>query len=153
MNHPNPDLTPSPLVQQTIDIFWAAFPPLWHRIRARIGQQAREEFNLTNDQFHVLRRINLGRTNISELAEAKYISRPAASRAVDALVEKGLVTRIQDPQDRRHVILGLTTRGESVLETVYSRISIWMAAQLSTLEEEELQRIIAGMRALERAFY
>ena len=153
MEHPIPN-SPSELTErQVIDVFWATFPPLWHHIRARIGQQAREEFNLTHDQFHVLRRIHLGRTNVSDLAEAKHISRPAASRAVDALVDKGLITRTQDPDDRRHVNLALTEEGESVLETIFGRISSWMLAQLSNLKEEELECIIAGMDALNRAFH
>jgi len=141
------------LVHQVIDSFWVTVPSLWHHIRSRIGQQAREEFNLTHDQFHVLRRIHLGRTNVSDLAEAKHISRPAASRAVDALVDKGMITRTQDPDDRRHVNLALTEKGESVLETIFGRISSWMTVQLSNLEEEELERIIAGLDALNRTFH
>jgi DNA-binding MarR family transcriptional regulator len=141
------------LIEQTIDSFWATIPPVWHHIRARIGQKAGEEFNLTHEQFHILRRIRQGHMNLSELAQTKHISRPAASRAVDALVERGLVSRIPNPGDRRHVILTLTSEGEATLERIFEGISNWMAEQLSGLEEAELQRIIDGLEALHRAFH
>jgi DNA-binding MarR family transcriptional regulator len=140
------------LLKDTIDDFWETFPSLWHSIRARIREVATAEFNITVEQFHILRRIHKGRDSVSKLADAKHISRPAISRAVDVMVNKGLVTRSQDPADRRYVQLALTEEGQSLLEAIFSRNRAWMTSRLVSLEESELIAIRAGMSALSKAF-
>lgn len=141
------------LLTQTMQQFWETVPHLWHHIRARIAREARESFSLTPQQFHILRRIHKGHTSVSGLAEAKHISRPAVSRAVDTLVEKGLVVRTQNPEDRRHIHLGLTPEGEAMLKAIFDEVTAWMREKLSVLEEDELKDIIESMGALHRAFH
>ncbi len=141
------------LLTETMHQFWETVPPLWHHIRSRIAQQARDSFKLTHEQFHILRRIHKGQSSVSDLAEAKHISRPAASRAVDMLVEKGLVMRTQNPQDRRNVHLTLTSEGEATLKTIFEYVTAWMSEKLAVLEEDELKNIITSMYALHRVFH
>ena len=140
------------LVKETIEVFWETFPSLWHNIRARIRDVATLEFDITVEQFHILRRIHKGRDSVSKLADAKHISRPAISRAVDVMVKKGLVTRAQDPSDRRVVQLALTEEGQTLLEEIFSRNRAWMASKIILLEEAELNLIQAGLIALSKAF-
>jgi DNA-binding MarR family transcriptional regulator len=146
--HPGTD----ELLKFTIDEFWETFPSLWHSIRARIREVATEEFNITVEQFHILRRIHKGSDSVSMLAEAKQISRPAISRVVDVMVNKGLVTRNQDPSDRRYVRLSLTDEGNTLLEAIFGKNRDWMAGKLASLEEDELKTIRVAMLALSRAF-
>jgi DNA-binding MarR family transcriptional regulator len=146
--HPGTD----ELLKFTIDEFWETFPSLWHSIRARIREVATEEFNITVEQFHILRRIHKGSDSVSMLAEAKQISRPAISRVVDVMVNKGLVTRNQDPSDRRYVRLSLTDKGNTLLEAIFGKNRDWMAGKLASLEEDELKTIRVAMLALSRAF-
>ncbi len=140
------------LLNTTIDEFWETFPSLWHNIRARIRQVATEEFNITVEQFHILRRINKGRDSVSKLAEAKHISRPAISRSVDVMVNKGLVTRTQDPDDRRYVQLALTDEGQTLLEAIFSKNREWMTGKLASLSQVELETIPFALQALNKAF-
>jgi DNA-binding MarR family transcriptional regulator len=140
------------LLRFTIDEFWETFPSLWHSIRARIREVSSEEFNITVEQFHILRRIHKGSDSVSKLAEAKQISRPAISRVVDVMVKKGLVTRSQDPSDRRYVRLSLTDEGKSLLEAIFGKNRDWMAGKLASLAEDELKTIRDAMMALSRAF-
>ncbi len=140
------------LLDQVLAQFWETVPPLWHRVRSHIALAARERFNLTHEQFHVLRRIHLGRTHVSELAQDKRISRPAVSRAVDVLVEKGLIVRMQDPDDRRHVNLALTEQGDAVMKSIHEVMDAWLTERLSTLDSDDLEQIMTGMNLLKRAF-
>jgi DNA-binding MarR family transcriptional regulator len=140
------------LLKPTIDEFWETFPTLWHSIRARIRKVATEEFDITVEQFHILRRIHKGSDSVSKLAEAKQISRPAVSRVVDVMVNKGLVSRTQDPSDRRYVRLSLTTEGSALLEAIFGRNRDWMAEKLASLEIDELKTIRVAMMALSKAF-
>jgi DNA-binding MarR family transcriptional regulator len=140
------------LLKCTIDEFWETFPSIWHGIRARIREVAVEEFDITVEQFHILRRIHKGRDSVSKLAEAKHISRPAISRAVDVMANKGLVARNRDSHDRRNVKLTLTEEGSTLLEAIFGKNRAWMASKLSTLEEAEIKTIRGAMTALSKAF-
>src|SRR4029079_5484993 len=55
---------------------------------------------------------------LKELAEKLGTSTPAMSRAVDDLVKKGLVTRVEDPDDRRARRIELTAKGRQVVDRI-----------------------------------
>jgi len=144
---------PGEVSLEMIHKFWETVPYVWHFIRAHIALEMRESFNLTHEQFHILRRIHRGRTSVSDLAEAKHTSRPAASRAVDGLVEKGLVTRTRNPADRRNIHLALSAEGADTLQAIVEKLTVWMQEKLSVLEEDELKNCIRSMEALHKAFH
>ena len=106
-------------LRQAVETFWETFPPFWHRVRAHIRQVAAERFEISVEQFHILRNIRHGQGSVSELAEAKNISRAAISQGVDGLVNKGFITRTTEVRDRRHVRLDLTPAGDAVLDVVF----------------------------------
>jgi DNA-binding MarR family transcriptional regulator len=138
--------------EQAIDKFWEFFPPVWHTVRAHIRHQAIENFGITVVQFHILRRIRKGTDSVSKLADDRHTSRPAISRAVDVLVEKGLVLRTQNPADRRNVQLSLTDEGQFLMEALFSNTRLWMAEKLSVLSDDEIEAILVAGDALKRAF-
>ena len=140
------------LLQQTIDRFWESFPPTWNRIRTNVRGIAVEKFGITVEQFHILRHIRKGHGSVSELAEAKGISRPAISQAVELLVGKGLVTRRQNAEDRRFVQLELTENGEELLSAIFRENRTWMEEKLSTLAPEQMTQIIAALDVLKTVF-
>ena len=140
------------LLKQTIDRFWESFPPTWNHIRTNVRGIAVEKFGITVDQFHILRNIRKGHGSVSELAEAKGISRPAISQAVELLVGKGLVTRHQNAEDRRFVQLELTDEGSELLSAIFRENRIWMEQKLSSLTSEQMMQIIAALDVLKSAF-
>ena len=137
-------------LRQAVEIFWETIPPFWHQVRAYIRQTAAEQFDISVEQFHILRHIKLGDSSVSELAEAKNISRPAVSQAVDLLVQRGFITRTTDSRDRRHVQLALTPAGTALLDAVSDNVRRWMMAALSPLSDEELQTLVSGMECLRK---
>jgi len=139
-------------VDAAIDKFWEFFPPVWHTVRAYIHHQAVENYGITVVQFHILRRIRKGTDSVSKLAEDRHTSRPAISRAVDVLVNKGLVIRTQNPADRRNLRLSLTEEGESLIEALFKDAREWMSGKLSALSPDELEAILLAGDALKRAF-
>ena len=54
-----------------------------------------------------------GPLSLAELAAAEQVQPPTMSRIVDALVERGLVTREAKPGDRRSVEISATQRASS----------------------------------------
>lgn len=136
------------LLDLTIEKFWETIPPLWAMVRHHIRATAAERYGLTFEQFHILRHVKKGRRTISQLAEAKNITRPAVSQAVELLVNKRLLMRTQEVDDRRFVTLSLTQAGESLLEAVFSDANTWMKAQLGCPSPEELETVIRSFEIL-----
>jgi DNA-binding MarR family transcriptional regulator len=138
------------ILRQTVETFWECFPPFWHRVRGHIRDVAAERFDITVEQFHILRHIRKGRASVSELAEAKNISRPAISQAVDVLVHKGLIVRSTGLRDRRHIQLTLTVEGDTLLDAVSEEARKWMMGVLSVLDDDELRSLTHSMQSLKK---
>ncbi len=146
-----PTLAPTKTItEETLDRFWETVPPLWGQIRGHIRAVAFENFRLGVEQFQVLRLIRNGRTSVSEIAAARNISRPAVSQAVDGLANRGLLTRTQDPEDRRHVELALTEEGNQLLDAVFSDTRAWMKEKMADFSERELENVIRAMATLKK---
>ena len=139
---------PQSAVQQVIDRVWETIPPAWHRVREQLRGTAVEQFGITVEQFHILRHVRKGASSVSELAEVKQISRSAISQAVELLVEKELLARAQDQNDRRCVRLALTGRGAELLGSIFQQNRAWMADQLAALNAEELAALERGLTLL-----
>ena len=141
-----------PSTPDLIDKFWESVPPAWHLTRDKIRRTAAEKFNLTVEQFQVLRRIRRGIASVSALAEASRTSRSSVSKAVDVLVNRGLVSRSQDPRDRRNIPLALTAPGSRALSAIYAETETWLAACFERLDGAEQARLLEAMDLLTKAF-
>jgi DNA-binding MarR family transcriptional regulator len=88
---------------------------------------------------------------IGRLAELTGASLPAAGRAVDGLVRHGLVTRTEDPDDRRVKRVAITRTGsESMTAINDSRVSALneLLDGLDASQLDALARAFAPLRAV-----
>jgi 4'-phosphopantetheinyl transferase len=78
----------------------------------------------------------------NELGQRLRVSAPTASGLVDRLVEKGLLARIDDPEDRRVRRLYITAAGQDLARQADSLLERAMAKvmQMMSLEELDLMR-------------
>jgi DNA-binding MarR family transcriptional regulator len=144
---------PAREVQQTVvDTFWETVPPVWNQVRNNLRQIVAAQFDITVEQFHVLRQIRTGARTMSELAETRRISRPAVSQAADGLVQKGLITRLENSADRRSVLLHLTPAGQELIAAIFAQNRAWMLEQLAGLSLEEAQSINRALCLLAQLF-
>ncbi len=143
--------TQSPL-QRAIDAFWATVPPVWNQIKSNIHSIAEANSGISVEQFHILRHIRRGLTSVSELADVRQISRSATSQMVDLLVERGLVFRRQNAQDRRNIPLELTEAGNKLLDTIWEENRAWMGEKMARLASKELETLADAMDILGKAF-
>ena len=135
---------------RAIDRFWETVPPLWNFVRSHIRATASTRFDITVEQFHILRYVRRGIGSVGELATAKNISRPAISQAVDILVNKGLLSRVQSTKDRRYVELALTGAGNRLLDMVFTETREWMKGRMQRLTARELEHIVEAMDSLKK---
>ena len=96
------------LIPAAIEAFWSTIPPVWNRVKGNVRAIAVDHYDISVEQFHILRHIRRGLTSVSELAQVKQISRSAISQAVDILVARGLICRRQNALDRHNIPLELT---------------------------------------------
>ncbi len=59
-----------------------------------------------------------GRITASELGERLNMSPPAISQMVARLFRLGLLTRLEDPQDRRRKLLATTSRAQALIDRI-----------------------------------
>jgi DNA-binding MarR family transcriptional regulator len=138
------------VLRHVVDAFWETYPLLWRMITAHIREVAVEQFNISVDQFHVLRLIRRGRNSVSELAEVRDISRPAVSQSVDLLVNRGLIFRTIDIQDRRHINLGLTADGNALLDAIFNDTRQWMVEKFAKLNPDEIEAFTISMDSFKK---
>jgi DNA-binding MarR family transcriptional regulator len=91
-----------------------------------------------------------GPMSLAGLAAAEQVKPPTMSRIVDALVERGLVTRIAKPGDRRSVEIAATPEGIQLLEAGRERRVQALVARLRALADSERRALARGVEILER---
>jgi DNA-binding MarR family transcriptional regulator len=141
-----------PISPLLIDKFWESVPPAWRQTRSQIRRTAVEKFQMTEEQFQVLRRIRTGSVSVSALAEASQTSRSAVSKAVDSLVRRGLVARSQNQLDRRNLPLALTQEGQRVMDLIYGEAEAWLSSRFARLTADETASLLQGLELLCKAF-
>jgi DNA-binding MarR family transcriptional regulator len=75
--------------------------------------------------------------NVSMIGEQMGVTSAAISQTLDRLVQQGLVSRTEDPQDRRNKRIQLTPRGEQVLSEGLEARQAWIADLDARLTEDE----------------
>jgi DNA-binding MarR family transcriptional regulator len=139
-------------INQVIDRFWETVPAVWDRIRQNVRGIATDQFNISVEQFHILRHIRKGKQSVSDLATVKNITRSAISQSVDVLVEKGLISRQQQSDDRRCVLLELTQSGNDLLNAIFFENRKWMSGKLQALNPDESKVVLEGLDILKQLF-
>jgi DNA-binding MarR family transcriptional regulator len=91
-----------------------------------------------------------GPMSLAGLAAAEQVKPPTMSRIVDALVERGLVTRIAKPGDRRSVEIAATREGIQLLDAGRERRVGALVSRLRKLAESERRALARGVEILER---
>jgi DNA-binding MarR family transcriptional regulator len=133
--HTSPAIALSDALQ---DFFRAA-----RRARGRAaGRPSRDGLSLA--QFHLLEPLADGPLTNRQLAEQAGVSSPTATRMLDLLVGRRLVTRLEDPVDRRAVLISLTPAGREALAAKLAEVEQGRRRVAAALEPDE-QRVAADL--------
>jgi len=128
---------------------------LEHRANRLIRQHSLDawmELNLTIPQLKSLFFIaNHPSTNSSKLAAALGVTPSNVTGIVDRLVEQGVVSRREKPEDRRALILKVTEKGEAILSGLRERRTSKMLGILGRMSMEELSYLARGLSSLVKA--
>lgn len=94
---------------------------------------------------------NRGASSLKELAERSRLHLTRTSRACERLVGKQLITRRDDPEDRRVAQLGLTAAGEAVVGEVTDARRKAIAPVLAAMSVSRRTELVRSLRAFSRA--
>jgi DNA-binding MarR family transcriptional regulator len=87
----------------------------------------------------------------SQLATTLGLGRPATSILIDHLVQDGMVTRTEDPIDRRRVLVELTPTGSDLVARLRQGPRDRLRHLLEQLAPADLAALLQGMEALAAA--
>jgi DNA-binding MarR family transcriptional regulator len=85
---------------------------------------------------------------IGRLAELTGSSLPSMGRAVDGLFRHGLVTRTEDPLDRRVKRIELTELGESSMNAIHEARLNTLVEVLDQLPSDQLDALASALKPL-----
>jgi DNA-binding MarR family transcriptional regulator len=91
-----------------------------------------------------------GNVCIKELTQALKIAQPNATRTVDSLIKEHLVTRKENPKDRRLLLLNTTAKGKKLISKLGGSHADELITYLKRLNPEELQNLHKGLVSLSR---
>jgi DNA-binding MarR family transcriptional regulator len=89
-----------------------------------------------------------GPLSISGVAQQLRIGLPTASALIDRLVERGLVRRREDPQDRRRTLASATEAGATLAENLRQGSIQTLREWLLALGPEDLAALVQGLEAV-----
>jgi len=125
--------------------------PLLNRTVASILQADTPDM-LSMPQFRALAHLSVGPLTLSELARRRRVTLAAMGELAQALVERGLVERRPDPQDRRQHQLSLTATGRQRYHASHDLAQAQIADRLTArLSPQEIAAVLAALPALQRA--
>jgi len=108
-----------------------------------------QDAHLTVSQFGVLEALyHLGPLTPGELCTKILRSTGNLTLVIDNLEKRRLVTRTQNPADRRSTIVELTTAGKELIETIFPQHVATVVQEVAVLTPEEQSQLAALCRKL-----
>jgi DNA-binding MarR family transcriptional regulator len=116
---------------------------LGHYLRAR---------GFSMQQFFMLMQLHhRGQCGVTDLSSRMEISNAAASQQVEKLFQLGLITRAEDPNDRRAKQITLSAQGRELLEASVNERYRWLEALSTNLSAADQQTVEAALKILSEA--
>ncbi|WP_245947921.1 MarR family winged helix-turn-helix transcriptional regulator [Billgrantia montanilacus] len=121
------------------------------RISQALAQLYEERYQLNIAQWRVLAWLS----HCDELTAKKVcaytnMDKARVSRAIQALEDRGLISRTPSPRDQRLHDLHLTPAGQALLAELIPAAQAWEAELVATLTAGEYRDLLNVMRKLER---
>src|SRR5580698_4341909 len=117
---------------------------------ARFEQQIKP-FGLAEAEFRVLTTLFSqpeGVAHPSDLCARASQSPANMSRISDALVDRGLITRVSSVHDRRRMVLRITEEGEQFVRQLLPKLHVPLRRMLKNFPESEQRQMVAQLKRL-----
>lgn len=119
------------------------------RVIGQMEEASKEQFNfkeLTLTQMNYLETISqLHNPNLTELAAEMRLTKPTVNVAIDKLIEKDYIYRVQSDEDRRSTHLHLTEKGKMINQMhdyAHKRMAEMITKNLLEAEIKQLEILL-----------
>ncbi|MEZ4281902.1 MAG: MarR family transcriptional regulator [Myxococcota bacterium] len=110
---------------------------------------AAEKSDLRPREFAVLNRLHqFGQLTQVELASLTYKDKPAVTRMLDRLIERGLVRKQISASDRRAYLVSLTPKGEALRDAIVPRAVGYLEQACVGVRARDLEITVATLRTI-----
>jgi DNA-binding MarR family transcriptional regulator len=98
-------------------------------------------------EFAVLNRLHeRGELTQIQLAELTYKDKPAITRMLDRLIERGLVRKVTSSADRRAMVVSLTPEGEALRNAIAPLIVGFLETACAGISDADLAVTVATLK-------
>ena len=107
------------------------------------------ESDLSLSQVNALFRLyHHGASSVNDLANHLGVTMAAVSQLLAPLIDKGLVLRSEDPQDRRKKLIALTEMGKDLVNKSMNIRHAWLSDLSQILSEDEKENLLPAVKLL-----
>jgi len=122
------------------------------RIGKLAGQVAHDRGAISLERARILWQLVEAPRRSGELAQRCALTPASVSELVDSLERDGFVRRSEDRNDRRVVVVDITSRGRREIERVGELMTAPVAKIIAGLSGEKRARLAAALADLQEAF-
>lgn len=144
--------TPPAIVDKDLQVFRASLRQLVRKIDRRL----RSEIQCCGVGYlmsHILLELEQsGALSLKQLQENLDVDKATLSRSVDLLVKDGLVSRTENPEDRRSIEIKLSTAGRKQVAELNQLSNAGYRKVFDCISPQEHAAVISAVRHLTTAF-
>jgi MarR family transcriptional regulator, teicoplanin-associated locus regulator len=125
-----------------------------HRVTHELTKNAKSD-SITSVQYKILEHITVNQpVTLSDISECQHISMPNTSRELKKLIEKNLIEKLSDPEDRRKQYIRLSKDGEVMMNEAFACIESHFRNRIKNASKEDLEDINLALDILRtKLFY
>jgi len=108
-----------------------------------------QETGIDDTDFRILEALlNKGPLPVNTIGPKVHLTPGSISVAVDRLVERGLVSRIESPEDRRVRIVSLTSKGKDLIALVFRKHAVEIRRVFANASPKELRNLETTLKKI-----
>jgi MarR family 2-MHQ and catechol resistance regulon transcriptional repressor len=101
-----------------------------------------EETGIDDTDFRILEALlNKGPLPVNTIGPRVFLTPGSISTAVDRLVERGLVNRVESPEDRRVRVVSLTKKGKELIAPIFRKHAAEISRVFADASPKELRTL------------
>jgi MarR family 2-MHQ and catechol resistance regulon transcriptional repressor len=107
------------------------------------------ETGIDDTDFRILEALlNKGPLPVNTIGPKVYLTPGSISTAVDRLLERGLVSRVESPEDRRVRVVSLTPKGKELITPIFRKHAAEIRKVFADVSPKELRTLEMTMKKI-----
>jgi MarR family transcriptional regulator, 2-MHQ and catechol-resistance regulon repressor len=108
-----------------------------------------EEAGIDDTDFRILEvLLNKGPLPVNTIGPKVNLTPGSISTAVDRLVERGLVSRVESPEDRRVRLVSLTVKGKELIAPIFRKHTTEIRKAFADVNQKELRALETTLKKI-----